>query len=97
MIEPTIGRQVWYTAGQVPDTSAQSLSDQPFAATVVHVNDDATVNLAVLDHNGKSHFVPNCPLSQDDHKKDVDADKAHCAWMPYQKATAVPETKGKKP
>ena len=91
MIKPTIGRQVWFTPGAEPTISSNALSDQPFAATVVHVNADDTVNLAVLDHFGKAHFVRDCPLSQED--GDVDATKDHCAWMPYQKAQAAETTK----
>jgi hypothetical protein len=59
------------------------LSDQPFAATVVHVNEYGTINVSVLDHLGNSHFVRDCLLLQDD--DEVPEVSAHCAWMPYQK------------
>ncbi len=88
MIKPTIGRQVWYYAGSVPDISSQALSDQPFAATVVHVNEDETINVLVLDHIGKSHFVSGCPLVQNLTSCDINAVCAYCTWMPYQVAQA---------
>lgn len=81
-IVPTIGRQVWYHAAE----PLHCLSELPFAATVVHVNLDTTVNLVVLDHLGNPHRIANCVLVQDpDDKQPV----PYCTWMPYQKAQAV--------
>lgn len=83
-IVPTIGRQVWYHADPTMQTS--SLSELPFAATVVHVSADETVNLVALDHLGNPHRVANCVLVQDpDDKQPV----PYCTWMPYQKAQAA--------
>jgi len=98
VIKPTIGRQVWYYPGIDPEISSNALSEQPFAATVVHVNEDETINVQVLDHFGKPHFVANCVLAQADDKSDAPAGKHHCAWMPYQKAQAAeaPAAKGEK-
>lgn len=83
MTTPTIGRQVWYHAQNTGDISAVALSAQPFAATVVHVNDETeTINILVLDHVGKPHFVADCPMSQQstDHS-DVDTSAAYCTWQ----------------
>lgn len=83
-IAPTIGRQVWYHN----DSTMQvfSLSELPFAATVVHVNSDETVNLVALDHLGNPHRVANCVLVQDPDDKQP---TPYCTWMPYQKAQAA--------
>lgn len=79
---PTIGRQVWYHAAE----PLHRLSELPFAATVVHVSADETVNLVALDHLGNPHRVANCVLVQDpDDKQPV----PYCTWMPYQKAQAA--------
>ena len=89
-IKPTIGRQVWY----YEDRTVQvfSLSDLPFAATVVHVNVDETVNLVVLDHLGNPHRVANCVLVQDAENVPNEALlTGYCTWMPYQKAQAEKE------
>ncbi len=83
-MDPTVGRQVWYHAD--PAMMLFRLSELPLAATVVHVNPDATVNLVVLDHLGNPYRVANCALVQD-----VEANKPaapYCTWMPHQKAQA---------
>ena len=94
MTTPTIGRQVWYYAPTTPDLATVALSDQPFAATVVHVN-DGTVNVLVLDHIGKPHFVPDCPMSQTTDHSDVDSAAAYCGWQLADTPDSVP-LKGKK-
>jgi hypothetical protein len=58
MSKPVLGQQVSYHQGTEPVIFPHALSDQPFVATVVHVNDDSTVNLLVADHLGNRHFVP---------------------------------------
>lgn len=88
MNKPFIGQQLWYRQGTVREIASLSLSDQPFAATVVHVNEDETVNLLVLDHLAKQHFVTNCNTEQD-------GDKAYCEPMACQNAPAAPAKKAK--
>lgn len=85
MIEPTIGRQVWYH-GSADDKHLYKYGEQPMAATVVFVQDSRRVNLSVLDHAGLQHVYPGVPLLQDD---DLIPNTGHyCQWMPYQKAVA---------
>lgn len=63
-----------------------SASQRPFAATVVHVNADETVNLVVLDHLGNPHRITKCALVQE--HDDIQPGPV-CTWMPYQKAQAA--------
>lgn len=86
MISPTNGRIVWYTPPRTPAMFTPSMVQidptKPLAATVVHVWDDRTVNLAVLDSVGMMHSRTNITLLQDDDLKPEDGD--FCSWMPYQ-------------
>lgn len=87
-IEPTIGRIVWYT----PLESTNVLSDQPFAAQIVHVNDDGTINLAVFNHEGHPHARLNVRLYQEDDA--VPDAGGYASWMPYQTAQAAKHSTG---
>jgi hypothetical protein len=51
MIQPTIGRQVWFWKYTPTE------GEQPEAATVVYVHNERLVNLQVIDHDGhaRSH------------------------------------------
>ncbi len=87
MITPIIGRQVWFRPG-LPLTHDFHVIDpsQALAATVIYAHGDRLVNLQVIDHIGKHHFVRDVLLLQDDEYPGPDGDYAE--WMPYQKATA---------
>lgn len=89
-IEPTVGRIVWfYPTPQ--DSRNKGRGEQPLAAIIVHVNDDATLNLNV---NGALGGVTPClgiPIAQsdDDQKEYQRHGMAYAAWMPYQKGQAA--------
>jgi hypothetical protein len=84
MIQPTIGRVVWFQPAKVVD---QPLRDQPFAALVTYVWSDRLVNLAAFDQNGTPLSATSVTLLQDD---DVPNDGGYFAqWMPYQKGQAA--------
>lgn len=91
MITPTIGRQVWFRPG-LPLTHDFHVihPEQALAATVVYAFSDRLVNLDVIDHLGKHHFLSEAVLLQDDDEPPViGTDTGNYAeWMPYQKATA---------
>lgn len=76
MIVPTIGRQVWFRPCAVAAGVMTLYSDQPCAATVIHVADERCVNLSVLDHRGRSHVFASVALLQDDDTPPVDANYA---------------------
>lgn len=76
IITPTVGRQVWY----IPHPQEKiAQHNQPFAATVVHVIDDNTVNLDIINELGNHAFKQNCVLAQD-----REAVPGEACWMPYQ-------------
>jgi len=86
LIIPTIGRQVWFRPG-LPLTHDFHVIDneQALAATVIYVHDDTHINLEVIDHIGKHHFVRDVVLLQDDGLVPGD----YAEWMPYQKSVAA--------
>jgi len=74
MIQPTVGRVVWYY--RYPGAEAQ-------AALVSYVHDDRCVNLAVFDHNGNPEpTAPYVPLLQGDEAGQLAG--RQCSWMPFQ-------------
>lgn len=82
MIVPTIGRQVWFRPSAVAADVMTLYSDQPCAATVIHVTDERCVSLSVLDHRGHQHVFAGVKLLQDDDVPPTDGNYAE--WMPYQ-------------
>jgi hypothetical protein len=83
MIEPTIGRIVWYR-GTVHDLIPKN--DQPLAAIVTYVWGPRLVNLAVFDPNGMSFSRTSVEFLQDG---DAQPRGNFCEWMPYQKGQAA--------
>lgn len=84
MIQPTVGRVVWYR--QVGSLELEQWSEQPMAATVAFVYSDRMVNLSVTDHAGQQHAVTSVPLVQEGDPKPLGS---YCEWMPYQKGQAA--------
>lgn len=85
MIEPTIGRVVWFHRAFVPDKT-----EQPLAAIVCFVHGDRCVNLAVFDENGGHEAHTSVTLRQEG---DVAPSGEFCEWMPYQILAATPFTR----
>lgn len=76
MIQPTVGRVVWfykYVEGQG--------YKGPLAGHVAYVQSDSMVNLMVIDENGCPHSEMSVPLFQDDFSP---SRGDYCRWMPYQ-------------
>lgn len=87
MIQPTIGRIVWYWPSDFDRTSMTIHSpEQPLAATVAYVWSDTLVNLTVSDHNGATHSRTSVMLAQDGGPA---VGMPYCEWMPYQKGQAA--------
>lgn len=85
MIQPSIGRVVWYRPNLATDGNlARNSVDQPFAAIVAFVYSAELVNLVVFDHRGTPHNRAGVRLAQD-----REAAPGECEWMPYQKAVAA--------
>lgn len=96
MIQPTIGRRVWFWPNGVASLSngarlsvINSTPLQPLDAGVVYVWSDRMVNLDVTDHYGHHHQATSVPLLQDDDP--VPTTGAYATWMPYQASQAKKE------
>jgi len=80
MIEPTVGRVVWFyePASQDPKN--------PMAAIVTWVHSPRCVNLVVFTPNGHPIQRTSMTLVQDGDDRPTDA---WAEWMPYQKGQAA--------
>jgi len=78
VIQPTVGRVVWYYPTKEQD-------DQPQAALVTYVHDDRLINVGGFDHAGHPFQRTEVQLLQDDDKPEG----FHAMWMPYQKGQAA--------
>lgn len=85
MIEPTVGRILWY----IPHIDKGGAPNgQPHAAILAHVIDQRTVNLAVFNEDGTLYSAKKAVrLLQDDDPVPPEGDYA--MWMPYQKGQAA--------
>lgn len=83
MINPTIGRVVWFTPSENMPAGFRTLDAvQPCSASVAYVWNDRLVNLTVSDHYGMSFNLTSVPLLQDDDARPALGYFAE--WMPYQ-------------
>lgn len=101
MIEPSVGRKVWYrpAAHDLIGVGAMQVAiGQPLDATVLAVWGPRMVNVQVLDLYGKPYTKTSCTLVQDGDTppmqgpKDVDGNPTpggYVEWMPYQKGQAA--------
>ena len=85
MIQPTVGRVVWFTPPVADDPRFDV--KQPLAGIVAYVWNDRMVNLTVCLPNGEITGVTSVTLLQDDDQKPEYGRFA--AWMPYQKGQAA--------
>jgi hypothetical protein len=84
MIQPTIGRVVWFQPAKLPE---DALQDQPWAGIVTYVHHDRLVNLSTFTPQGGQDGKMSVMLLQDD---DPAPDAGYFAqWMPYQTAQAA--------
>ena len=84
MIQPTVGRVVWYWPAEGDEIVA--LSGQPLAAHVAAVWSDTCVNLMVIDANGNPTNRTSVLLVQEGAPRPT---HNFCEWMPYQKGQAA--------
>ena len=78
MIQPTVGRIVWYRAnGDMPI----GVGPEPRAAMVTCVHSDRRVNLAIFGVNGEYYSRTGITLVQ---PEDECPEGPWCQWMPYQ-------------
>ena len=83
MIEPTVGRVVWYW----PKGERNLITDgrNPLAAMIVRVWNARMVNLAVMDADGVPHSRTSVYLRQ---PEDTLPDGSYAEWMPHQRGEA---------
>jgi hypothetical protein len=86
MIEPTVGRVVWYTPATKAEMGRKDPGEQPLAAIIAHVHHAGLVNLMIIDREGECYWRTNVPLNQD---PTITREPGTCEWMPYQKGQAA--------
>lgn len=84
MIEPTVGRVVWFWEF---GKTARDAGEQPYAATIAFVNHKRSVNIGYLDHRGVTHSRTGILLLQDDDAPPESG--CFCEWIPFQKGQAA--------
>ncbi|MPZ36657.1 MAG: hypothetical protein GEU95_01120 [Rhizobiales bacterium] len=84
MINPTVGRIVYYWPGGRAHT--EDPGRQPLAATIAHVHNERMINIGYLQIDGVARDASCVPLVQDGDER---PDAAFCEWMPYQKGQAA--------
>lgn len=99
LIQPTIGRKVWFYPQQEDLEEGvvvldEGLFAQPLDATIVYVHGESLVNLHVLDHEGTAWKFEKVILLPDVRPESFPVRCA--AWMPYQLAQAY-NTRPKSP
>lgn len=76
-IKPTIGRVLWFWPG---GKQQQEAGGQPHSASVAHVNDNGTVNIGWLQHDGMQRAATGVQLVQEGEPM---TEGPCCVWMPY--------------
>lgn len=101
-IVPTVGRKVWFwpCEADLEKLDAVRISDQPFDATVVHIDGDTggaspdfIVKLSVFDHEGNQLPTQTAMLLMPEDYDSINARQAvglsYATWMPYQSQQAA--------
>lgn len=87
MIQPTVGRVVWYRASA--NDARPHEGDQPLAAQIVAVHSDTLVNLGVFDRVGVPFSRLDVVLVNDEMTEEDRPLDGYAEWMPYQKGQAA--------
>lgn len=94
MIEPTVGRKVWYRPSQQDKDGStgeqgkmETYGDEPLDATVIAVWGSRLINVAIFDIYGNLHARRSVTLLQDDDVSTVGG--RYAEWMPFQKGQAT--------
>ena len=80
MIQPTVGRVVWYRPSE-SDTFPKAVG-QPLPAIITIAWDMGLVNLVVFDGDGNTHGRTSVRLVQPN--DEAPGPGGYCEWMPYQ-------------
>ena len=79
MIEPTVGRKIWYRPD--PDEGLVTLEGQPLDANIVAVHNERLINIAGFDAVGTHFARRSVELLQEG---DARPNSGFAEWMPYQ-------------
>ena len=83
IIEPTVGRMVWFWPNGKSDINAKI---QPYAAQIAYVHSVGMINIGYLDANGEHKNQTSVPLIQEGQDQPY---FSFCEWMPFQKGQAA--------
>lgn len=84
MIEPSVGRNLWYIPHQ---DEGGIVNGQPHAAFIAHVHDARLINVLCLSEAGSPYAKQNVRLLQDDEPTPPEGGVA--VWMTFQKGQAA--------
>ena len=93
MIEPTIGRVVWYHPKPHSGDPPPLFAELPYVALVAGILPNGLLNLAIWNHAGFSFQRQGVWLAQDDDP----VEQGHAEWMPFQKGQVAKYTAEKEP
>lgn len=83
MIQPTVGRVVWFYPAECGPT------DQPWTASIAYVYSDTEINIGGFTRNGEHFSRLHVRLVQDGAKEPERGSRDYCVWMPYQRGQAA--------
>jgi hypothetical protein len=84
VIEPTVGRVVWYRPTHADPLGSAVEPTKRYAAHVADVLPDGTVNLLVISPMASTFDRVGVTLVQEG-----EPEPGQCQWMPYQKGQAA--------
>lgn len=93
MIEPTIGRVVWYHPKPHSGDPPPLFPEQPYVAFVAGILPNGLLNLAIWSHAGFSFQRQGVVLRQDGDP----VEQGDACWMPFQKGQAAKYAAGQEP
>ena len=93
MIDPTIGRVVWYHPKPHQGDPPPLFPELPYVALIAGIQPTGLLNLAIWDHAGFGFQHQGVILRQDDGP----VEQGDAEWMPFQKGQAAKYAADKKP
>ena len=88
MIEPTIGRVVWYHPKPGSGDPPPLFPEQPYVALIAGIAPSGLLNLVASNHAGFAFAKQGVRLAQDDEP----VEQGDAEWMPFQKGQAAKQS-----
>lgn len=94
MIEPTIGRVVWYHPKPSAGDPIPLFPEQPYVALIAGIAPSGLLNLTVSSHAGYTFAKQGVRLAQDppEGSWEIPIEQGDAEWMPFQKGQAAKQT-----